>query len=115
MSPARSGLPTRRLVDEGEAKRCASRGRHTPRNATRDWIQPPKYVSPTLTYNYHRDYSLKPDNQVSILTLDGRVIMPYTGYSKHVALLQQGSRHFGGAKLWYDTRSKNASICWCPW
>src|SRR6266404_28768 len=21
--------------------------------------QPPKYVSPTLTYNYHRDYSLK--------------------------------------------------------
>src|SRR6266699_5703568 len=31
--------------------------------------QPPKYVSPTLTYNYHRDYSLKKDAQVSILTL----------------------------------------------
>src|SRR5216683_1524268 len=40
--------------------------------------QPPKYVSPTLTYNYHRDYSLKPGQQVSILTLDGRVIISYT-------------------------------------
>src|SRR6266550_8813966 len=39
----------------------------------------PKYVSPTLTYNYHRDYSLKPDHQVSILTLEGRVIVAYTG------------------------------------
>jgi putative transposase len=42
--------------------------------------QAPKYVSPTLTYNYHRDYSLKPDNQVSILTLEGRVVVSYTGY-----------------------------------
>src|SRR6266567_3618932 len=39
----------------------------------------PKYVSPTLTYNYQRDYSLKPDHQVSILTLEGRVIVTYTG------------------------------------
>jgi putative transposase len=37
------------------------------------------YGSPTLTYNYRRDYSLKPDHQVSLLTLDGRVIVPYTG------------------------------------
>jgi putative transposase len=29
----------------------------------------PKYVSPTLTYNYQRDYSLKSDQRVSILTL----------------------------------------------
>src|SRR5712671_5423937 len=40
----------------------------------------PKYVSPTLTYNYHRDYSLKPAQQVSILTLQGRMIVAYTGY-----------------------------------
>jgi predicted transposase len=40
--------------------------------------QPPKYVSPTLTYNYHRDYSLKPEAQVSILTLQGRMVVPYT-------------------------------------
>ena len=67
--------------------------------------QPPKYVSPTLTYNYHRDYSLKEDAQVSILTLQGRVIVPYTGYSKHVALLQQDA-HIGAAKLWYDKPRK---------
>jgi transposase len=66
---------------------------------------PPKYVSPTLTYNYHRDYSLKPDKQVSILTLDGRVIVPYTGYNKHVALLQTGA-HLGAARLWYDKPHK---------
>jgi IS605 OrfB family transposase len=66
---------------------------------------PPKYLSPTLTYNYHRDYSLKPDTQVSILTLDGRVIVPYTGYEKHVALLRHGAS-IGAAKLWYDKPRK---------
>src|SRR5947209_18484171 len=39
---------------------------------------PPKYVSPTLTYNYHRDYSLKPENQISILTLEGRTVFCFT-------------------------------------
>src|SRR5205823_12018890 len=48
---------------------------------------------------------LKPENQVSILTLDGRVILPYTGYSKHVALLQHGAS-IGAAKLWYDKPRK---------
>jgi IS605 OrfB family transposase len=67
--------------------------------------QPAKYISPTLTYNYHRDYSLKPDNHVSILTLDGRVIVSYTGYEKHVALLHQGAK-MGAAKLWYDKPRK---------
>jgi putative transposase len=67
--------------------------------------KPPKYVSPTLTYNYQRDYSLKPDNKVSILTLDGRVIVPYTGYAEHVAFLHQGA-HIGAAKLWYDKPKK---------
>ncbi len=67
--------------------------------------QPAKYVSPTLTYNFHRDYSLKKDAQVSILTLQGRVIVPYTGKSSHVALLQQEA-HIGAAKLWYDKPRK---------
>src|SRR5712691_1846196 len=67
--------------------------------------QPPKYVSPTLTYNYHRDYSLKEDAQVSILSLDGRVIVPYTGYNKHIALIAKGA-HIGAAKLWYDKPKK---------
>ncbi len=64
--------------------------------------QPPKYVSPTLTYNYHRDYSLKEGcSHVSILTLDGRVIVPYTGYRKHIVLIEHGAP-IGAAKLWYD-------------
>src|SRR5215831_546496 len=40
--------------------------------------KPPRYVSPTLTYNYTYDYSFQPEQQVSVLTLDGRVIVPYT-------------------------------------
>src|SRR5215472_4787573 len=67
--------------------------------------QAPKYVSPTLTYNYQRDYSLKEDRRVSILTLAGRVILPYTGYEKHVTLLHQGAE-IGAAKLWYDKPRK---------
>jgi len=67
--------------------------------------QAPKYVSPTLTYNYHRDYSKKPDRQMSILTLDGRVIVPYTGYKRHVDLIEHGAP-LGAAKLWYDKPRK---------
>jgi len=67
--------------------------------------QAPHYISPTLTYNYHRDYSLKADHHVSILTLSGRVIMPYTGYDRHVRLLEQGAK-IGAAKLWFDKPKK---------
>jgi putative transposase len=67
--------------------------------------QPPKYVAPTLTYNYHRDFSLKAAQRMSILTLDGRVTVPYTGYDRHVALMQRGAR-IGAAKLWYDKPRK---------
>src|SRR5690349_12472146 len=64
----------------------------------------PHYVSPTLTYNLGRDYSLRSGQEVSILTLAGRVHVPYQGYDKHVALLRAGAT-IGAAKLWYD-RSK---------
>ena len=65
----------------------------------------PHYVSPTLTYNYHRDFSLKEEQHVSILTLGGRVIVPYTGYDRHVALIAHGAK-IGAAKLWYDKPKK---------
>jgi putative transposase len=67
--------------------------------------QPPKYVAPTLTYNYGYDYSFKAEHYVSVLTLQGRVIVPYTGYDKHVALIQHGAE-IGAAKLWYDKPRK---------
>ncbi len=65
----------------------------------------PKYVSPTLTYQLGHDYSFKKEQQVSILTLEGRVIVPYTGYDQHVTLLQHGAS-IGAAKLWYDKPHK---------
>ena len=66
---------------------------------------PPKYVSPTLIYQYGKDYSFKRETHVSILTLDGRVSVPYTGYRKHVALIQEGAE-IGAAQLWYDKPKK---------
>ncbi len=63
--------------------------------------KPPKYVSPTLTYNYGYDYSFKAGQQVSILTLHRRMVLPYQGYDRHVALIQQGAT-ISGARLWYD-------------
>lgn len=67
--------------------------------------RPPTYVSPTLTYNNRRDYTLKAQQQVSILTLSGRVILPYSGYTKHLALMGHGAG-IGAAKLWYDQPRK---------
>jgi IS605 OrfB family transposase len=58
-----------------------------------------------LTYNHQRDYSFKTNQQVSLLSLDGRIIAPYSGYARHVALIQQGAR-IGAAKLWYDKPRK---------
>jgi len=67
--------------------------------------QAPKYVSPALTYQYSKDYSFKKDQQVSVLTLEGRIIVPYTGYDKHVTLIQKDAE-IGAAKLWYDKPKK---------
>ena len=65
----------------------------------------PHFISPTLTYQLGHDYGFKSDQQVSMLTVDGRVILPYTGYNRHVALIQHGAR-LGAAKLWYDKPHK---------
>jgi putative transposase len=71
--------------------------------------QAAKYVSPTLTYQYKKDYSFKAEHQVSLLTLEGRVIVSYTGYDKHVALIQRGAE-IGAAQLWYDKPKKQFSL-----
>jgi putative transposase len=65
----------------------------------------PKYVSPTLTYVCGRDYSFRTGQEVSLLTLRGRIHVPYQGYTRHLALVQQGAS-IGGAKLWYDRAKK---------
>src|SRR6266851_2688756 len=67
--------------------------------------KPPKYISPTVTYNYGYDYSFKKEQQVSVLTLQGRVILSYQGYHEHLALIQRGAT-IGAAKLYYDRPHK---------
>src|SRR3989442_1529982 len=67
--------------------------------------QAPKYVSPTVTVNYKHDYNFKKDRHIGFLTVDGRLTIPYTGYDKHVALIQKGA-DIGAAKLWYNKAKK---------
>lgn len=89
-----------------KARKNAEQGRvRWTRKSSRRLARAPHYVSPTLTYNYYRDHGLKEGQQVNILTLSGRVILPYTGYDKHVALLARGAR-IGATRLWYDRSRK---------
>jgi len=75
----------------------------------------PKFVSPVITYSYGRDYGFKQERHVSLLTLKGRIVIPYDGYDKHIAIIQQGRKIperqtqggiIGAAKLWYDKPHK---------
>ncbi|MDC0832412.1 transposase [Geitlerinema sp. CS-897] len=67
--------------------------------------KPPKFVSRTCTLNYGRDYSfVKPG--VSIVTLQGRIKVPYHGYHKHVQLIRSGSAKIGAAKIYYARSSQ---------
>jgi putative transposase len=65
----------------------------------------PKYISRTCTLNYQRDYSFKTEQQVSIITLQGRIVVPYDGYNKHLDLIANGAR-IGAAKIVYQRSSK---------
>ncbi len=67
--------------------------------------KPSKYVSPTVTYNFGYDYGFKSEQQLSIRVLERRIIMPYRGYEKHVALIRQGA-NCKAARLWYDKPHK---------
>jgi putative transposase len=63
--------------------------------------KPPTFVSPTLTYQQGKDYGFKGNQQVSILTLGGRMVVSYQGYDEHLKWLKEGAE-IGTAKLWYD-------------
>ena len=106
--PRQVGATYKTLWTKVKANAAARHAGHT-KKRYKGLDQPPQYVSPTLTYNYHRDFSLKVEQRVSMLTLEGRVILPYTGYARHVALMRQ-SAHIGAAKLWYDKPGKQFSL-----
>ncbi|UQN09647.1 transposase [Deinococcus sp. QL22] len=67
--------------------------------------RPAKFISRTLTYNFGRDYSWKKDQQVSVQTLEGRQVMAYDGWNKHLELIRSGCE-VGGAKLSYQKSKK---------
>jgi putative transposase len=102
--PRQVGATYKMLWTKVKQNNAARKAGHTKKHY-KGLDSPPRYVSPTLTYNYQRDYSLKEDSQVSILTLSGRIIVSYTGKSSHVTLLHQGAT-IGAAKLWYDKPRK---------
>ncbi|MBA3825511.1 MAG: hypothetical protein H0X24_16640, partial [Ktedonobacterales bacterium] len=52
--------------------------------------KPPKYVALTTTFSYGYDYRFKSDQQLSITTLTGRLVLPYVGYTPHLATIKAG-------------------------
>jgi putative transposase len=68
----------------------ARKAGHT-RKRYRGLDQPPKYLSPTVTYQQGRDYSFKSDSLVSVLTLSGRMVIAYSGYCPHLCVISQGA------------------------
>jgi putative transposase len=92
--PVDTGQIERRSPHKGMHQETLQRARH-----------PTTLRFAPLTYQYKKDYSFKRGQAVSILTLDGRVVVPYTGYNTHVALIQKGAE-IGAAKWWYDQPKK---------
>lgn len=65
----------------------------------------PKYASRTVTLNYQRDYSFKSDQIVSLGTLNGRIVVSYDGWNKHLDLIKT-CPNIGAAKIVYQRSSK---------
>lgn len=63
--------------------------------------KPPKFVARTCTLNFGRDYSWSQGQKVSIITLQGRIVVPYEGYAKHLEIIRSGTASVGAAKIWY--------------
>jgi putative transposase len=66
----------------------------------------PRFRERTVPYQYHYDYAFKPNQQVSVMTLEGRILLSYAGWKQHVALIQNSTTHIGAAKLYYDRIKK---------
>ncbi len=43
---------------------------------------------------------------VSVITLNGRIKVPYSGYSKHTELIRSGQAKLGAAKIYYSRSTK---------
>ena len=88
--PRQVGATYKTLWAKVKANAAARAAGHT-KKRYRGLDVAPHFISPTLTYQLGHDYGFKTGQQVSVLTLEGRVIVPYTGYTPHVALIRQGT------------------------
>jgi putative transposase len=105
--PRQVGAAYKTLWTKVKANTTARAAGHTKKRYT-GLDAAPRFISPTLTYQLGHDYGFKSGQQVSLLTLEGRLVLPYTGYARHVALIQAGQQgaRIGSAKLWYDKPRK---------
>jgi len=102
--PRQVGATYKNLWTKVKQNASARRGGRT-KKRYKGLDSPPKYISPTLTYNIGRDYGFKTGQRVSILSLDGRIVLHYNGYSPHLTLIKNGAT-VGASKLWYDKSRK---------
>src|SRR5262245_40861824 len=96
--PRQVGAPYKALWTKVKAN-AAARAAGKTKKRYRGLEGAPTYVSPTLTYQLGHDHGFKTEQRVRLLTLQGRLIVPYTGYARPMALLRRGA-HSGEAKLW---------------
>ncbi len=65
----------------------------------------PHFGSRTCNLNYGRDFSFVKEG-VSIVTLQGRIKVSYSGYQKHLDLIKSGQAKAKGAKIYYTPSNK---------
>ena len=90
--PRQVGSHLQGAVDQGEEERRSAPPGYT-KKRFKGLDQAPHYVSPTLTYNLGRDYSLRTGQEVSVLTLAGRIHVPYQGWTSPCGPAPGGSHH----------------------
>jgi len=66
----------------------------------------PVFRKPTAEMLFGRDYSFKKGQQVSVSGLNGRVVIGFEGWERHVELLADPGIEIGSAKLWYQKSRK---------
>jgi hypothetical protein len=106
--PRQVGAAYKALWTKVKANAAARAAGHTKKHY-RGLDQAPRFISPPLTYQLGHDYGCKTSRQVSILRLEGRLILPDSGYTPQVAVIQQGAR-IGAAKRWYDQPHQQVSL-----
>jgi putative transposase len=77
------------------------------KKSNQQWLQHETYAEVRATYHLPAQMACNVPRQVGATykTLWTRVVVSYTTYAKHLALMQHGA-HIGAAKLWYDKPRK---------